>query len=546
VQSSRLRGLTDLIGGRETLWLLAARSQKPAMHLADHERLSLRDLDTRTLLDLIGGHALIVSPCRRIRWLNRAPIGRGLPEFIDHDLLDSVDESQREFARHAFERVLTGAPPIELELRGAQDGRWYWARFAAIEQRGNVQAVFVHSLDIDEAKRTQTALAIERARRKPSVAGDSSTTTSDESRRRFEQMADALPVLISYVDAERRYQYNNASYEHWFGVSREQLRGRCVEEVLGSVAYAGIRTYVDAALAGQVVSFESTVPYKDAGLRRVLARYVPDVTEDGRVAGFHALIEDVTAQRDTQLALRRREDELRQVQRLEALGRLAAGVAHEFNNLLWTVITGCAAASEMCPTDSPLASMVARIKRAAERGTTLTRQLLSFGRSGTPRAGPLELDAITADTAALLQRLVGSGVCLEADLDGNAWIVADAGQLQQILINLVINARDAMPDGGHVRLATRRTRITADQAGPRDPGDYVVLSVEDTGFGMDEQTRARIFDPFFTTKAPGQGTGLGLSTVYGIVRSVGGYIDVASAPGQGTTFSLMFPICDPP
>jgi PAS domain S-box-containing protein len=481
------------------------------------------------MLGVIVGYAVVADTRRRIRWLNRAPVGRSPADYIDTDLAHLVIDEQRPIVADAVARLSSGAPSLELEVQGAATGRWHSARLVRLAQR---EAIFVHAFDIDDSKRMQTELAIARAQLSMAMP-ENSVEPEQADRRRLQLMADALPMLISYVDRDQRYRYNNAAYERWYGISREDLRGRTLEEVLGARAYAGIRPYVDVALSGRMIKYETTLPLQGAGVRTFVARYVPDLTARGEIAGFYALIEDVSAQREAEATLRRREDQLWQLQKLDALGRFAGGIAHEFRNLLMTIITGCTAVAESLEPNTPQAKMVAQVERAAQRGTSLTRQLLSFSRGGDFQTGPVEFDAVIEDVVVLLGRLLDSRIQLEAELGADAWICADAGQIQQVLMNLAINARDAMPDGGRIRVVTTTS------------GAHVLLSVSDTGIGMDEATRARIFEPFFTTKPPGVGTGLGLPTVYGIVRQAGGHIEVDSAVGVGTVFRLYFPTCSP-
>jgi PAS domain S-box-containing protein len=237
------------------------------------------------------------------------------------------------------------------------------------------------------------------------------------------------------------------------------------------------------------------------------------------------------------------EEQLRQSQKMEALGRLAGGVAHDFNNLL-TVITGYSEflAGDRDP-DDPVRRDVEEIRRAAERAALLTQQLLAFGRKQARHPEVVDLNASVREASRLLGRLLGEDVALEVTLaPEGAAVLADAGQLQQVLINLAVNARDAMPVGGTLTLATRHFRVEEGDFHPDvPPGSYVVLAVADTGTGMSREVQARIFEPFFTTKPPGKGTGLGLATVYGIVEQSHGYVRVKSAPGKGTTVEVYLP-----
>lgn len=527
----------------------APSPERPAPESAAYSGLgTLGDSACRAAFEALQGYLLVADAQRRIQFLSRAKPGFSLRRFIGTDFVDLVAEEHRPLLRQAADRILAGGPLIELEAKGADTGRWHLVRIVGIEDRGAVGGFAIHGLDIDDAKRKETETAILRSRFQSQLrASSTGSAEAEDVQRRFDLMADALPVLISYVDRERSYQYNNSAYERWFGQSREELKNRRLDAVLGTAAYERIRPYVDAALEGRSVTFEIPLPYKSAGLRQVVAHYVPDFGARGDILGFFALIEDVTKARDDESTLRQRDDEIRQLQKMEALGRLAGGMAHEFNNLLHVVLTSCGAVLPMLE-DSPAAAQIAQMERAAARGASLTRQLLSFNRSTEIRPVPLDLDPLLADVAVLLERLLGAQVALEVNMKARARILADAGQLQQILMNLAINARDAMPRGGRLTLGTARVRVGDGDGSAHPalkPGEYVLLTVTDTGTGMDPETLARIFDPFFTTKPPEQGTGLGLSTVYGLLKQLGADIDVDSAPGRGTTFRLYFPCLGP-
>jgi nitrogen-specific signal transduction histidine kinase len=239
------------------------------------------------------------------------------------------------------------------------------------------------------------------------------------------------------------------------------------------------------------------------------------------------------------------ENQLRQSQKMETVGRLAGGVAHDFNNLLTAIQGYTALLQSALPENSEERGMTDEVIDAVQRASRLTTQLLTFSRQEVPNPVPLNLNAIVAEMEKMLERLIRENVRLDASLDPSLWpIEGDRGRIEQVVTNLVINAADAMPTGGVVTIRTRNLRVNPKT--PRPPGvlgkrEYVVLSVKDEGQGMDSETLPQIFEPFFTTKPPGRGTGLGLATVYGIVKQADGCIHVESEPGEGSTFEIYLP-----
>jgi PAS domain S-box-containing protein len=282
--------------------------------------------------------------------------------------------------------------------------------------------------------------------------------------------------------------------------------------------------------------------------RWVEERVTPQFGDEGTLVGVFGVARDVTDRKRAEAALRRSEEQVRQAQKMEAVGRLAGGIAHDFNNVLTVIAGHTDLLLDALPEDDPRRPDAVAVHKAADRATALVSQLLVFSRRQILRPRVLNLRELIQELHGMLNRLIGEDVRLTPAFDPSAGCIrADRTHIEQVVVNLVVNARDAMRDGGAVVIEVR-------DAGPRDepvlerlgvpPGPYVVLAVHDTGTGIDPETRARLFEPFFTTKDPGKGTGLGLATVYGIVKQSGGAIDVRSEAGRGSSFSIYLPRVD--
>jgi PAS domain S-box-containing protein len=274
----------------------------------------------------------------------------------------------------------------------------------------------------------------------------------------------------------------------------------------------------------------------------------PLLDAKGEIASMMAIMTDITDAKSAEAALHRSEEQLRQSMKMEAVGKLAGGVAHDFNNLL-SVITGY---SELLLTRTdgrnPARREIEEIHKAGERAAALTQQLLAFSRRQVLKPKRLRMGDVVENLGKMLRRLIGEDIDFDTESQEDLWTVrADPNQIEQILMNLCINARDAMPAGGKLVVSTANVTLEApfvERELTIPPGRYATLRVADNGNGMDEEILSRIFEPFFTTKDQGKGTGLGLATVYGIVKQSEGYIRVVSAPGEGTTFSIYLPAAE--
>jgi PAS domain S-box-containing protein len=361
----------------------------------------------------------------------------------------------------------------------------------------------------------------------------------------------ALDAIIT-IDHEGKIIEFNPAAESMFGFTRSQTLGRDMAELIIPPGWRDQYREVLARhrTAGEAPSLGKRLEL--SGLRADGKEFPVEVAVARiRAEGpplFTGYIRDISERKQAEEILRQTEERFRQAQKMEAIGRLAGGVAHDFNNLL-TVITGYShLLLSTLPEGDASITLIQEIAKAAERAVMLTRQLLAFSRKQVTSTKVVDLNTIVTDMNKMLQRLIGEDISLVPVLaPGLHPIKVDPGQFEQVIMNLVINARDAMPQGGTLTLETANIELdeTYTRAYPElQPGAYVLLGVSDTGCGMDETVRARIFEPFFTTKEIGKGTGLGLATVYGIVKQAGGHVAVYSEPGKGTTFKIYLP-CAP-
>jgi len=351
---------------------------------------------------------------------------------------------------------------------------------------------------------------------------------------------------IFITDTAGGIQYVNPAFERMTGHKREEVIGQNPRVLKSGEHEQGFYQEMwDTIGRGELWWANLSNKKKDGELFYVEETIAPVRDYAGEVINYVAVMRDITERRTAEEALHQSEEQLRQSQKMEAVGKLAGGVAHDFNNLL-TAITGY---SELVMSDldsgDPRRQDLEEVKKAADRAAALTRQLLAFSRRQVLQPRVLDLNGIVTGVGKMLRRLIGEDIELVTLLDpALERVKADPGQIEQVILNLSVNAREAMPEGGKLTIETANSELEeahdlGEFAVP--PGRYVMLTVGDTGVGMDKETQSRIFEPFFTTREPGKGTGLGLSTVYGIVKQSGGYVWVYSEPGLGTTFKIYLP-----
>ncbi|MGH7515695.1 MAG: response regulator [Gemmatimonadales bacterium] len=426
-------------------------------------------------------------------------------------------------AGDAFHLALEGEAPSAERCLQERDGteRWYETTHApVVDERGAVIGVCLNARDVSERKQAEQALR--------------------DSEARYRDLFDNASDLVCTTTLDGAFLYVNPAWHDAMGSTDESLAAGRFPDLVHPESRERYQEVVDRAKAGETMGHVDLVLLTAAGVPLTLEGNISCTASDGGPPRVRGIYRDVTERK-------RVEDQLRRAERMQAAGRLAGGVAHEVNNMM----TGVIGFSEFLmrsldPTD-PRRAEVTEIIKAGTRAADVTRQLLAFTRQQFLRPEKLPVNVVVRDLEKMLRRVLGEDHQVDLALDAGAGeIRADRGQLEQVLVNLMLNARDAMPDRGRVTIATGAVALDEAYVQRHDGvalprGEYVQLSVSDTGVGMARDVQARIFEPFYTTKPVGQGTGLGLSTVYGIVKQSEGFVWVYSEPGLGTTFKIYLP-----
>ncbi|MFZ2641701.1 MAG: PAS domain S-box protein [Verrucomicrobiia bacterium] len=446
-------------------------------------------------------------------------LGRKPEQVVGQTDLELYPQEQAEKYRRDDRRVVESGKVFEaVESRFAPGGTeqiYHVTRMPLHDEHGQIVGVQGILWDITQQKRA------EETQRRLATA--------------VEQSGEA--ILITNVDGA--IIYVNPAFEKITGYSRAEVIGQNPRVLKSGKHDADFyRTMWDTLIQGKVWTGRLTNKRKGGALYEENATISPMRDSMGRITHYVGVKLDITRQVDL-------EEQLRQSQKMEAIGQLAGGIAHDFNNIMTAILGNCQLAARKVSSDARLSGFIEDIKQSALRASLLTRQLLTFSRKEVMRPQVLNLNDVIVGVKGMLARLIGEDITFIVNPAPSPVIVkADVSHVEQIIMNLVVNARDAMPDGGTLTISTANLKLTSADMGQHakvKPGDYALLSVADTGTGMSAEVKAHLFEPFFTTKETGKGTGLGLATIYGIVAEAGGQIVVQSEPGQGATFEIYLP-----
>lgn len=455
--------------------------------------------------------------------------GRSLEEEAGSGWLEGVHPDDREVRLNSYLEAFSAHQPFRMEYRLRRwDGEYRWVLdtgVARFTEREAFEGYIGSCIDITERQVMEQALR--------------------QSQRRFQTFMDSSAILAWIVEAEGQVHYVNKSFARLFDAEPAALIGKTAYDLFPTEQAAVYIEHNREVLAtGRVLETVETATLPDGTLAHYLVykfALVDDNDVNGVLIGGIAI--DITERK-------RLEEQYLQAQKMESIGRLAGGVAHDFNNLLSIILGYAELIEEELPQDDPLQSYVRTITDGATRAVNLTRQLLAFARRQPMEPKVLSPTALIEGMSQMLKPLIGEDIHLQTDLAADAGQVRiDPTQLEQVLVNLVVNARDAMPQGGTLTIQSREELVEIERAYPLfvfPEGRYVLLSVTDTGTGMTEEVKAKLFEPFFTTKGVGKGTGLGLATVFGIVKQNDGFILVESEVGKGTTFTIYLPHVESP
>ncbi len=513
------------------LWDVEERAEKRRTE----ELLQQEKGRAQNYLDIAGVMLVALDADQKVTLINRR--GREILGYEEEEIIGKrwvnnfLPERHRERLEDVFAKLTTAdIEPVEyLEnpvlTKSGEERIIAWHNTVLRDETGNIIGTLSSGEDITGRKQAEAALC--------------------RTEEKFRELYDHAPVGYHEYDGEGRITNVNRTDLEMLGYTADEMIGQPVW--MFNVEEEEARERILAKLAGTLPpsrNLERTYIRKDGSAFPALCQDRLILDEKGGIKGIRCAIQDITERKRAEIEKASLQDQLRQSQKMEAIGRLAGGIAHDFNNLL-TVIQGYSQLSLMGLEDGFLKESLLEVKEAAERAANLTRQLLAFGRRQIMEVKVVDINQIVKNLEKMLRRVIGEDIELFTILHKDiGQVKVDPGQLEQVLLNLVVNARDAMPDGGKIIIET--TAVTLDETYASShvavkPGPYVMVAVTDTGVGMTQEVRERVFEPFFTTKEKEKGTGLGLSTVYGIVKQSNGNIWVYSEPGRGTTVKTYLP-----
>jgi two-component system, cell cycle sensor histidine kinase and response regulator CckA len=476
------------------------------------------------VMDVHFRETLYISPAYEKMW------GRTCRSLYEAptSFLDALHQTDRLRLFAHIARIQAGEDAGDIEFQVIRpDGQTRWALSHAVpvrDERGEVYRIAGVALDITHRKEAQASVVTSELRQRT--------------------LFETVNLVVLGLDADGVVDYANRFLLELTGYARDEMLGHSWFEFLPAERRAQVRAvFHELVETNANLHYENAIVTKSGDERLIVWNNTVSRDAEGRPVGTLSIGEDITERRHL-------EEQLRQAQKMESVGRLAGGVAHDFNNLLTAIISYSDLVKEDLDPAHPARADVDEIRKAGDRAATLTRQLLALSRQQVLEPRVLDLNELVLNLEKMLHRLLGEDINIITNLERSLGAVkADPSQLEQVMMNLAVNARDAMPDGGDLILETANVEVDSVYAAVHTsviPGRYVLLAITDTGTGIDEATKSHLFEPFFTTKERGKGTGLGLSTVYGIVKQSGGYIWVYSEPGQGATFKVYLPRVDEP
>ena len=473
-----------------------------------------------SLKDLDGRYQIVNKP-----YADR--FGMEADEMIGRTMFDISRVSARAEELTAIEQGVAengGVVTTELTLTGAggKQENFIVLKFPTYSDNGDVAGIGTFAIDITTQKQTEEALK--------------------KSERLLRSIFDNSPSAITMKGLDGRYQLVSRHIQDWYGTSAFNVEATTADEVFPEpIATWATKQDQDVVTQNRTLVVETDHIFRDGTVHRVVISKFPVPGSDGKPVGIGSIVTDVTAQRKS-------EEQLRQAQKMEVVGQLTGGVAHDFNNLLGVIIGNLDFLKSTIEGDTRSTKLIENAMKAAHNGAELNRRLLAFSRKQPLAPKLLELNDHVAGMYDILARSLGENINITTTYCAELWpCIADPAQVESALLNLAVNARDAMPDGGVLKLETRNVEIQSgpDRPAPNlEPGLYIMLSVSDTGMGMPPEVLEHAFEPFFTTKDVGKGSGLGLSMVFGFARQSGGDVSIQSVSGSGTTVSLFLPKAD--